>query len=31
MKWSFKIARFAGIDVSVHITFFLLLLWFAQL
>lgn len=29
MKWSFKIARFAGIDVSVHLTFFLLLLWFA--
>lgn len=29
MKWSYKIARFAGIDVSVHITFFLLLLWFA--
>lgn len=31
MKWSFKIARIAGIDVSVHITFFLLLLWFAMI
>ncbi|HEY9032502.1 MAG TPA: site-2 protease family protein, partial [Pseudomonadales bacterium] len=29
MKWSWKIARIAGIDVSVHATFFLLLLWFA--
>ena len=29
MKWSFKLVRIAGIDVSVHLTFFLLLLWFA--
>lgn len=28
MKWSFKIARFFGIDVYVHQTFFLLLLFF---
>lgn len=27
MKWSFKIGRFAGIDVFVHSTFFLLPLW----
>lgn len=27
MKWSFKIARVAGIDVRVHATFFLLLAW----
>lgn len=27
MKWSFKIARFAGIDVYVHATFLLLLSW----
>ncbi len=27
MKWSFKIARFAGIDVYVHATFLLLLTW----
>ena len=30
MKWSYKLVRIAGIDVSVHITFFLLLLWFAM-
>lgn len=28
MKWSFQLARIAGIDVRVHVTFFLLLLWF---
>ncbi|WP_424931576.1 site-2 protease family protein [Amaricoccus macauensis] len=28
MKWSFKLGRFAGIDVNVHATFFLLLAWF---
>jgi Zn-dependent protease len=27
MKWAFKIARIAGIDVKVHSTFFLLLIW----
>ena len=27
MKWSWKIARIAGIDVSIHATFFLLLAW----
>lgn len=27
MKWSLKAARFAGIDVYVHATFFLLLAW----
>lgn len=27
MKWSFKIAKIAGIDVKVHLTFFLLLIW----
>jgi Zn-dependent protease/CBS domain-containing protein len=27
MRWSFKIGRFAGIDLYVHATFFLLLLW----
>lgn len=27
MKWSWKVARISGIDVSVHLTFFLLLLW----
>lgn len=29
MKWSLKIARLAGIDVRVHITFLLLLAWVA--
>ena len=29
MKWSFQLARIAGIDVRVHVTFFLLLAWFA--
>ena len=28
MSWSFKIARFFGIDVKIHITFILLLIWF---
>ena len=28
MKWSFHLARIAGIDVRVHATFFLLLVWF---
>ena len=28
MKWSAKLGRFAGIDVFVHVTFPLLLLWF---
>jgi Zn-dependent protease len=27
MKWSWKIARFAGIDVFVHSTFFILVAW----
>lgn len=29
MKWSWKIARIAGIDVYVHLTFFLLVIWMA--
>ncbi|MEI6032705.1 MAG: site-2 protease family protein [Verrucomicrobiae bacterium] len=29
MKWSYRIARVAGIDVRIHITFLLLLAWFA--
>lgn len=28
MKWSWKIIRLAGIDVYVHATFFILILWF---
>jgi len=28
VKWSFQLARIAGIDVRVHATFFLLLAWF---
>ena len=28
MKWSFHLARIAGIDVRVHVTFILLLAWF---
>ena len=31
MKWSFKIARIADIDVHVHYTFFLLVAWFAYM
>jgi Zn-dependent protease/CBS domain-containing protein len=27
MKWSFKVARVAGIDVKIHATFLMLLLW----
>lgn len=30
MSWSFRIARIAGIDVKIHWTFFILLLWFAS-
>ena len=30
MKWSFHLARIAGIDVRVHATFFLLLAWFGS-
>lgn len=29
MKWSFQVARIAGIDVRIHVTFLLLLAWFA--
>lgn len=29
MKWKIKIGRYAGIDVYIHMTFFLLLLWVA--
>ncbi len=29
MKWSYRIARVAGIDVKIHVTFLLLLAWFA--
>ncbi len=29
MKWSYQVARIAGIDVKIHATFFLLLAWFA--
>ncbi|MFP5344289.1 MAG: site-2 protease family protein, partial [Gammaproteobacteria bacterium] len=29
MKWSWKLTRIAGIDVYVHATFFLLLIWLA--
>jgi Zn-dependent protease len=28
MRWSFHLARVAGIDVKIHGTFFLLLAWF---
>ena len=31
MRWSWKIGRFAGIDVYVHATFFLLILWVVAL
>lgn len=30
MGWSIKIARIAGIDVYIHVTFFLLLAWIAM-
>ncbi|MEH6456555.1 MAG: site-2 protease family protein [Cocleimonas sp.] len=29
MKWSWKIARFADIDVNIHLTFFILIVWVA--
>ena len=29
MKWSYRIARVAGIDIKIHVTFPLLLAWFA--
>lgn len=29
MNWSFSLGRVAGVDVRVHVTFLLLLLWFA--
>lgn len=29
MKWSWKIARFADIDVNIHLTFFILIVWIA--
>ncbi len=31
MKWSFKLARIADIDVHIHYTFFLLVAWFAYM
>ena len=31
MKWSFRIGRFAGIDVYMHVTFLLLISWVALL
>jgi Zn-dependent protease/CBS domain-containing protein len=31
MRWSFKIAHIAGIDVRIHVTFFLLLAWLGAL
>ncbi len=31
MRWSFKIAKIIGIDVRVHVTFFLLLAWIGML
>lgn len=31
MKWSYRIARIAGIDVRVHATFLLLLTWYAYI
>src|SRR6202047_5529979 len=30
MRWSFKVARIGGIDVRIHVTFFLLLALFAS-
>jgi Zn-dependent protease len=29
MRWSFKIAKLAGTDIFIHLTFFLLLTWVA--
>jgi Zn-dependent protease/CBS domain-containing protein len=29
MKWSFRLGRFAGIDVDIHVTFIFLLVWIA--
>jgi len=29
MRWSFRIARISGIEVKIHVTFLLLLAWFA--
>lgn len=31
MEWSIKIVRIAGIDVKIHVTFFLLLAWIAMM
>ena len=31
MRWSFKIAHLAGIDVRIHVTFFMLLAWIGLL
>ena len=31
MKWSFRLGRFAGIDVYMHVTFLLLISWVALL
>jgi len=31
MRWSFHVARIAGIDVRIHVTFFLLLVWIASI
>jgi Zn-dependent protease/CBS domain-containing protein len=31
MKWSYKVARVAGIDVKIHVTFLLLLAWFGAM
>src|SRR5687768_17404611 len=29
MKWSWRLGRFAGIDVYIHVTFFILIGWLA--
>jgi Zn-dependent protease len=29
MSWSFRVARIAGIEIRIHVTFFLLLAWIA--
>ena len=31
MKWSWKLGKFAGIDVYLHATFILLLAWIASM